>query len=161
MQPLPQLQTHSCSSTRPLTDLALPHLVKGTTSYLVAILVNLAFLWPLFPHPQHSCGCQFPAGLPTSHCLSHPLALASHLNHWNSPLTGGLVFKPFPFGPWAAHPSSGSSLIPLRQSSSSLMWFSTIWSWSTRQLHALPHTSYICSPSTQDIVLFPDSLLAA
>lgn len=35
---------------------ALPSLVNGTASYLVAVLTNSAFVWPLLPHSQHSWG---------------------------------------------------------------------------------------------------------
>lgn len=51
----------------------------------------------------------------------HTPALASNLDHHDSPYRW-TVFRPLPFGLCVACPSSGSSLLPLRQSPSSLVW---------------------------------------
>ena len=60
------------ASYRSASPLYSPVPLIGTTSYLVAILVNSAFLGLLLPQPQLSGGRQFPAGLLPSQCLSHP-----------------------------------------------------------------------------------------
>lgn len=103
------------SQTRPLLQICsspvLLNLVNGTISYLGAVLVNSAFLRPLLLHPEHSCGQQFPNGLPSSHCLSPSPG---------SGLSPGLLQQP-PYR-WP-----GIQTIPLwTLSSTSLQWLLTV-----------------------------------
>lgn len=111
------------SQPRPLTDLLLPCTprLNGTTSYLAIILVNPAFygLFSLMLNVLVVNKSPMICLLVTAH--PHTLALASNLDHHDSPYRW-TVFRPLPFGPCVACPSSGSSLLPLRQSPSFLVW---------------------------------------
>ena len=109
------------------------------------------------PSSSTFCGHHDPPGLLPSHCLSpsHYCCPSSglSLDHCNSPLTGGLAFRPSPFRSCTARPlvrTPVSSKAP-----SSLMWFFTTWSSSTFQLRLLPCATHTCSSTTHSSFLSP------